>query len=730
MPDAQTPAPQAERKEKKKVSLSTLILIALLLGVGTGLFLGESAAVLQIIGRIFFQLLQMTILPYITFSLVANLGALSPAAAKAVTARTGTVLGLSWLVVLLLVLAGGFALPDLESASFFSTSDVAPPEAADLLGLFIPSNPFRALSNNFVPAVVLFSIALGVALMGIGGKEPVLDQLKVLAKALARISGTVATLTPIGVFAVTASAAGTLTLEDLGRIEAYLILLVGMALFLVFWVFPMVLSVLTELRYRAILSRLSDAVIVAFTTDSIFIALPLISEAASSLLDKNSEDAREKTQSFDVVLPVIFSFPHAGKLLLLLFLVFAAWFSGSPLTTVKFPAFALAGLFSMFGSSSATILFLLDFLRIPADLFQLNLVTSLVTGRIASACGAMHLFTVAALSIAPLKGIRFKSAQLLRLLVGSSVLLFLFLAGTRAYLSSRLSGVYEKDKVIASMKPILATAPGVVHRDGTPLPRDGGTASSQLEAIRSSGALRVGYHSDALPFSYFNGAGELVGLDVEMAHLLARELGLRLEFFPISLDTVASQLSQHQIDVAVASIPGNTDLFAKVRLVEPHLEVRLALVVLDHRREEFESVTAIRGMKGVRVGVAAGTYFAEKLRESFPNLVVVTLGSPREFFEKKGADVLLASAEGGSAWTLLYPAYSVVVPTPSKVFQPLSYAVGRDNTELGEFLDHWVRLKKADGTIDRLHDHWILGKGAVAHQPRWSVLRNVLGWTR
>lgn len=728
MPDATKPEPQANQKEGKKISLSRLILIALLLGVGTGLFFGESAAVLQIIGRIYFQLLQMTILPYIMFSLIANLGGLSPAAAKTITARTGWLLGLSWGLVLLLVLAGSLALPKLESASFFGTSDVTPPDSVDLLGLFIPSNPFRALSNNFVPAVVLFSISLGVALMGIGGKEPVLEQLKVIAKALSRVSSTVAKLTPIGVFGVTASAAGTLTLEDLGRIEAYLILLTGMAVLLIFWILPMVLSVLTGLRYRAIMGRLTDALVVAFTTDSIFIALPLISEAAASLLDKNSQGAREKTQSFDVVLPVIFSFPNAGRLLMLLFVVFAAWFSGSPLAALEFPQFALAGLFSMFGSSSAAILFLLDFLRIPADLFQLNLVTSLVTGRIASACSVMQLFAVGLLSVAPLKGMHLKSRQLLRLLAGTSVLLFLFLAGTRAYLTSRLGGVYEKDKVIAGMKPILPTAPAVVHRESIPRPRDGGAASSQLETVRSSGVLRVGYHPDALPFSYFSGSGELIGLDVEMAHLLARELRVRLEFFPISLDTVASQLSQHEIDVAVASIPGNTELFAKMRLAEPHLEVRLALVVPDHRREEFESVAAIRRMKGVRVGVGAGTYFAEKLRESFPNLVVVPLSSPREFFEKKNADVFLASAEGGSAWTLLYPAYSVVVPVPSRVFQPLSYGVGLDNSELGEFLNHWVRLKRADGTIDRLRDHWILGKGAVPHRPRWSVMRNVLGW--
>ena len=28
----------------------------------------------------------------------------------------------------------------------------------------------------------------------------------------------------------------------------------------------------------------------------------------------------------------------------------------------------------------------------------------------------------------------------------------------------------------------------------------------------------------------------------------------------------------------------------------------------------------------------------------------------------------------------------------------------------------------------RSRDHWILGKGAKKSQPRWSVIRNVLGW--
>jgi hypothetical protein len=30
--------------------------------------------------------------------------------------------------------------------------------------------------------------------------------------------------------------------------------------------------------------------------------------------------------------------------------------------------------------------------------------------------------------------------------------------------------------------------------------------------------------------------------------------------------------------------------------------------------------------------------------------------------------------------------------------------------------------------IEELFDHWILGQGAEDEQPRWSIIRDVLGW--
>ena len=92
-------------------------------------------------------------------------------------------------------------------------------------------------------------------------------------------------------------------------------------------------------------------------------------------------------------------------------------------------------------------------------------------------------------------------------------------------------------------------------------------------------------------------------------------------------------------------------------------------------------------------------------------------------------DALVFSAEAGSAWTLIYPEFSVAVPHPDLLKVPTGYAVRRGDPELVEFLNRWILLKQRDQTIQRLFDYWILGQEPPSdREPRWSVLHDVLGW--
>lgn len=70
----------------------------------------------------------------------------------------------------------------------------------------------------------------------------------------------------------------------------------------------------------------------------------------------------------------------------------------------------------------------------------------------------------------------------------------------------------------------------------------------------------------------------------------------------------------------------------------------------------------------------------------------------------------------------------MVTPFPRKISLPLVYPFQEDDEGLDEILDHWIELKKNDGTLQDSYDYWILGQGAEKKAPRWSIIRNVLHW--
>jgi len=128
--------------------------------------------------------------------------------------------------------------------------------------------------------------------------------------------------------------------------------------------------------------------------------------------------------------------------------------------------------------------------------------------------------------------------------------------------------------------------------------------------------------------------------------------------------------------------------------------------------------------------VLGSRYYREKIRQYLPQAELIEIETPREFFrDKEGRfDALVFTAEAGSAWCLVYPEFSVAVPQPDLLAVPLAYPVARGDQDSVEFLSAWVYLKQTDQTIQRLFRHWILGEAAKQRGPRWSIIRDVLGW--
>jgi len=364
------------------MSFTRKILIGLGAGVVTGLFLGEYAAGLKWAADAFVKLLQMTVLPYVTLSIVTSLGTLTAAQARILGVRAGAVLATLWAIGLGFAFLIPLAFPRIETAMFFSTSLLERRSPFNFVDLYIPSNPFYSLANNVVPAVVLFSVIVGVALIGVERKQLLLDVLQIAMQAVSRATHAIVRLTPYGLFAIAASAAGTLNVEQLGRLQIYLVTYVAVALLLSLWVLPGLVAALTPIRMGEMLGSTRDALITAFVAGDLFIVLPGLIQASKMLLARHAPASRDVAELPDVLVPASFNFPHTGKLLSVSFILFAGWFADAAVPLTSYPQLAATGLMTFFGSLNAAVPFLLDLFRIPADTFQLFLATGVINSRV------------------------------------------------------------------------------------------------------------------------------------------------------------------------------------------------------------------------------------------------------------------------------------------------------------------------------------------------------------
>jgi ABC-type amino acid transport substrate-binding protein len=418
----------------------------------------------------------------------------------------------------------------------------------------------------------------------------------------------------------------------------------------------------------------------------------------------------------------------------MLFIPFAAWFIGVTLHWEEYPGFLATGVFSYFGGPIVAIPFLLDQMHLPHDMFQLFLLSGVYGERIGDALGAVHLTAFALIAGFGFRGeIRLKWGAVLKQLAATLLVGAAMLFAVRLWLDRSVGAVKSRDEVLSAVQLIESPVEHVVLNTRAPNPDPLQPGETLLQRIRRRKTIRVGFNRDKLPFAFFNRRYTLVGYDINMVHTLARDLGVKVEFVPFDRSALVQQLEADHFDVVMSGLVGTLERSELMQHTKSYLDVNLALVTPDYRARKFKTLKSIRSLGKLRIGlVDLSRGFVSRLKRAIPGAELVEINNNRDFFtgQVDDLDALLISAESGSAFTLIYPGFEVVIPNDLRVKMPLFYVVGQQDAEMRDFLEHWIELRKKDGTAAEYYDHWILGQPQQERQPRWSVIRDVLGWVR
>jgi len=727
-----------------KIDLAYQVLIGFGAGLLTGTFLGELAAPLNFVGTAFIRLLQITVIPYIMVALITGLGRLDVAEIGKLARSGGSVLILLWVLGICLVLAMPLAYPDWPQRSLFEKSSLETSPQVDFLLLFIPSNPFHAMANAIVPAVVVFSIFLGLALTVTPRRELIIEPLSVVGDTLARITGVVSRLSPIGVFALVAALAGTVVVEDLYRLQVHVVVSASLALITALWLVPAIVANITPLRHLEILRELRAPMLTAFATGSTLVVLPMLAESCKRLIasataerprlitDDEAEEEREVTSSVDVLIPTFYSFPTIGNVLALGFIVFGGWYVGNPLAGAQYATMLLGGIASLFGGTAISIPFTLDLVDLPANLFGVFLSIDFIGVRLSSMVGAMHYAAIALIGTFALqKEIWFKFSVLFKHVLPGVLVTFALLLGFRVIYTNYIIAPYTAADVLSEAHLLAPVPVSIVHVESPEETVPG--APRPYDEIVKSGTIRICYIPGNYPLSFFNNENKLVGFDIEMAHRFALRSQLTPVFVPLDQVTEApDRLDSGYCDAVFNSTMVSLERTTLTLQTAPISLGTLSLVVPDAKRGSYETWSDLENSEGTTIAFGGYHAFPRATESNLPTVEFVPLhgfDSQRAYFESdgEGADAFIDTAEEGAAWTLLYPRFSVVVPRPV-LRMPVVYLTAKNNPLVLKALNTWLLIEREAGGISELEEYWIEGNRDAVATPRWSIIRNELGW--
>jgi Na+/H+-dicarboxylate symporter len=344
---------------KKLLSnLGVLILVAMVLGTIAGIWLQQDAKIFDPLGNIFIQLIKMLVVPLIFVSILSgavSLGA-TKKAGKVAFITLLFIFGTSILTAIITTFLGNWFQPGsgvppelVESFRSGNTTDIVAPTAGfwEVIQEFIPANPVEALASGNIIQIIVFCMLLGFGIGTIAGekKELITKIIDGFLDALIWCIKIVMWTAPVGVFALMASAVGTLGFDIFGKIANLLWL--NILVLLVVWlgIYLTMIHFFSNVSVGQFLKAMIKPQIVALSTSSSLATLAINMKVTEEELKVSKE-----TTAF--VLPLGATINMTGNIVYyILATLFFAQFYGIELSMGAYIAIIITATLSAVGQA-------------------------------------------------------------------------------------------------------------------------------------------------------------------------------------------------------------------------------------------------------------------------------------------------------------------------------------------------------------------------------------------
>lgn len=229
-----------------------------------------------------------------------------------------------------------------------------------------------------------------------------------------------------------------------------------------------------------------------------------------------------------------------------------------------------------------------------------------------------------------------------------------------------------------------------------------------MDAVIDRGTLRIGIaEEDFLPWIGRDKAGKLLGFEVDVAHDLARVLGVKPEFVETPFGDLLNGLAAGRFDVIISAYSVTAERARLALFSVPYGQTDYYLL-LDHNKAPKSAADGDYDVEGFKVGVIADTIGEAIAARSFTKAEIVPFPdaeASRDALSKGEVGAIIAATPIPNFMMLAEPD-RLALGSDALYSSSEAVAVRPDSLRFINFIDAWIEENRANGRLQAAREYW------------------------
>jgi ABC-type amino acid transport substrate-binding protein len=239
--------------------------------------------------------------------------------------------------------------------------------------------------------------------------------------------------------------------------------------------------------------------------------------------------------------------------------------------------------------------------------------------------------------------------------------------------------------------------------------------SPGLAYIARTGEIRIGTSGEQPPLTMTTRAGDLIGLDIAFARVLAQAMGVEPRFVPLPFGQLIGAIEKGEVELVMSGMTINPERSNRVAFVGPYYTSGKAILT---RSKKLAAATIPQELDSpkLRFAALAGSTSEAFVTQMLPRAELVAtehLDAAVAMVIAGDANALVADRETCHFAVLRHPDAGLLASEATFSVEPMGIALSLDDPRLANLVQTYLDALAQSGALESAQAFWFQDKSWV-----------------